>query len=50
MFSQASLGSTPHSYDTKTWSHLRKKTLAQQTERGQVLDRQRLRMLHELGA
>jgi hypothetical protein len=49
MFSQASLGSTPHGYDTKTWSHWRK-TLAQQTERGQVLDRQRLRMLHELGA
>jgi hypothetical protein len=49
MTCQASSGSTPHSCDTKTWPHSRK-TPAQHTEQGQLLDGQRLHRLYELGA
>jgi hypothetical protein len=49
MSSRASLGSTPHGYDTKTWPHSGK-ILAWQTEQDQVLEGQRHQMLYELGA
>jgi hypothetical protein len=49
MSGKASLGSMPHSYDTKTWSQPEKLS-AQQTEWDPGPGGQRLGMLYELGA
>jgi hypothetical protein len=49
MSGKASLGSMPHSYDTKTWSQSEKLS-AQQTEWDPGPGGQRLGMLYELGA